>query len=245
MYPLFELGPLRLSSGGLLLIAALMLGAWLFERNARRFGGDQLADLADRCLLPALVGALIGARLWYGLLSWDLYGRSPELFLALRVGDFAWPGALIGGALSGYFWGRRGGGALTPLADAAALALFPVHALASVGLFLSGEAFGAPSDLPWAVTLFGAARHPTQLYFAVAALLCWWLLEWVARRAPRPGALAALYLGLQGATMLVLEALRADSLALAGGIRAAQVFGLLLILLALWHGRRQSVRLAA
>lgn len=244
MYPLFELGPLRLSSGGLLLIAALMLGGWLFERNARRFGGDQLADLADRCMLPALVGALIGARLWYGLLSWDLYGRSPELFLALRVGDFAWPGALLGGALLGYLWCRRGG-APTPLADAAALALFPVHALASVGLFLSGEAFGAPSNLPWAVTLFGAARHPTQLYFVVAALLSWWLLEWVARRAPRPGTLAALYLGLQGATMLALEALRADSLALAGGIRAAQVFGLLLLLLALWHGRRQAARLAS
>lgn len=240
MYPLLELGPLRLSSGGLLLIVALMLGAWLFERIARRRGGDPLAELAERCTLPALFGALVGARLWYGLLSWELYSRSPGLFLAFRIGDFAWPGALLGGALAGYFWCRRSHGAPTALADAAALALPPVHALAACGMLLSGEALGAPADLPWSIPLLGAARHPTQIYFMLAALLGWALLAWFERRAPRPGALAALFVGWQGATLLLIEALRADSLILAQGVRAAQVAGLLLLLAALWWRRRIS-----
>ena len=39
-----------------------------------------------------------------------------------------------------------------------------------LGLLLSGEAFGAPTSLPWGVPLFGAVRHPTQIYLALAAL---------------------------------------------------------------------------
>jgi prolipoprotein diacylglyceryltransferase len=45
--------------------------------------------------------------------------------------------------------------------------------------------------------------------------------------------LAGVYLGWQGLTLLLVEALRADSLVLPGGIRAAQLLGLALLLLAL------------
>ncbi len=39
----------------------------------------------------------------------------------------------------------------------------------------SGDAFGAPSSLPWAIELWGAARHPVQIYEAVAAGLILWV----------------------------------------------------------------------
>ena len=87
--------------------------------------------------------------------------------------------------------------------------------------------------------LFGATRHPTQLYFALAALLSFGVLRRVAGRRPFRGTLTAAYLGLQGVTLLLVEALRADSLLLPAGVRVGQVFGLALVLLALlwmrWH----------
>ncbi len=241
MYPLLELGPLRLSSGGLLLIIAVLIGTWLFERHARQRGGEQLAELARRCASVALLGALVGARLWYGMFSWDVYGRSPGLFLVFRIGDFAWPGALAGGALAGYLWCRHFGVSAVELADAAVLALPIAQVVASIGLLLSGEALGAPTVLPWAVYLSGVARHPTQLYFAAAALVSRALLAWGARSAARPGMLTAFYLGCQGIAMLLIEALRVDSLVVAGGIRVAQVSGLLLLLAALWWQRSHVV----
>src|SRR5213592_4776651 len=100
MYPLLQIGPLRLSSGGLLLLLSIILGGWLIARAARAGGGAELARQADSCFYPVLIGALIGARLWYGLFNLDLYGRNLGLFVALRVSDFAWPGALLGGALA-------------------------------------------------------------------------------------------------------------------------------------------------
>jgi phosphatidylglycerol---prolipoprotein diacylglyceryl transferase len=241
VYPLIEIGPLRLSSSGLVLLLSILIVQWLLVRAARTQGNATLAEPAERCFYWALAGAAIGARLWYGVFNWSLYGQTPSLFVTLRVGDFAWPGALIGGVLVSYLWCRWQRGDPLELADCAALALPPAQALASVGLLLSGEAFGLPTDLPWGIPLFGATRHPTQLYFALAALLSFGVLRLVARRRPLRGTLTATYLGLQGLTLLLVEALRADSLLLPAGVRAGQVFGLALVLLALlWMRWRTS-----
>jgi phosphatidylglycerol:prolipoprotein diacylglycerol transferase len=241
VYPLIELGPLRLSSGGLVLLISVLLAQSLLVRAARARSSDELVERAERCFYPALLGSVVGARLWYGVLNWDLYRQAPELFIALRVGEFAWPGALLGGSLAGYLWCRWRRVEPLELADCAALALPPAQALASIGLLLSGEAFGEPTSLPWGIPLFGATRHPTQLYFALAALLSYSVIRVVARRRPLPGTLAAVYLCLQGMTLLLVEALRADSLLFPAGVRAGQVFGLVLVLLALlWMRGRSS-----
>lgn len=243
MYPLLELGPLRLSSGGLLLLAGAYLWMWLFERAARGRGGPALAAHAAACALPAIVGAAAGGRLWLGLLSLERYGPSPGLFLAPRLMDLAWPGALLGGVAAGWLWARRRGADGAALADAAALALPLPIAVGAAGLLLSGEAFGAPTGLPWGVPLFGTTRHPTQLYYALAALLTGLALLGLGRAAARrgealaPGALAAWFLVAHGLSLLLIETARADSLTLAGGVRAAQVFGLGLALLGLWRLR--------
>ncbi|MGQ9547995.1 MAG: prolipoprotein diacylglyceryl transferase [Roseiflexus sp.] len=242
MYPIIELGPLNLGSGALLLVIAVFIGHTRFERIARKRGGDDLEQSARRCVPFALPGAAIGARLWYGLFNWDMYSQSPNLFLALRLGDLAWPGGLIGGALAAYAYLRlrRLDHATAPLADAAALALLPAQAIAALGLLLSGEAPGAPTDVPWALPLFGVMRHPVPLYYLLAALATWGILVWLSPRITRPGSLATLYLALQGSAMLLLEALRVDALVTVGGIRVAQIVGLGMILIALWQKRVQA-----
>jgi phosphatidylglycerol---prolipoprotein diacylglyceryl transferase len=240
MYPLVQIGPLRLSSGGLLLLLSIILGGWLIARIAQARGGAQLGRQADSCFYPVLIGAVVGARLWYGLFNLDLYGRNPGLFLALRVSDFAWPGALLGGLLAGSVWCNRKEFDVQRLADSAALTVPAVQAIASVGLLLSGEAFGIPTSLPWGVPLFGAVRHPTQIYFALAALGSLIVLWRLSQRPLAVGALWVSYLGLQGLSSLLIEALRADSLVLPGGIRAAQLFGLALLLYALSWAQRHS-----
>jgi phosphatidylglycerol:prolipoprotein diacylglycerol transferase len=240
MYPLVQIGPFRLSSGGLLLLLSILFGSMWLSRVARARGGEPLARQADNTFYPAMIGAVLGARLWYGLFNLDLYGRNASMFIALRVSDFAWPGALLGGLLLGYLWCRWNGFDELKVADAAVLTLPIVQAIASVGLLLSGEAFGVSTTLPWGVPLFGAVRHPTQIYLALAALLSLMVLIWLARRSLPIGTLGVAYLGLQGLTLLSIEALRADSLVLPGGIRVAQVLGLGLLLYALYWARRHT-----
>ena len=240
MCPLVQIGPFRLSTGGLMLLISLIVGGSLVSRIARVRGGAKLARQADNCFYPVLIGAVLGGRLWYGLFNLDLYARNPGLFVALRVSDFAWPGALLGGALVGYLWCRWNRFDELALADSAVLRLPVTQALASVGLLFSGEASGLPTSLPWGMSLFGTTRHPTQIYFALAALLILGALTWLARRELPAGALAAAYLALNGLALLLIEALRADSLVLPGGIRVAQVFGLTLVLYAVYWVRRHA-----
>lgn len=245
MYPLLELGPLRLSTGGLLLLLATLWWSQRVGEAAAAVGGVQWIERAERCVAPVLAGAIIGARLWYGLLSWDLYGADPWLFLALRVADLAWPGALLGGALALVWAARRVRASYIILADALALALALPQALGALALIFSGEAAGQPTDLPWAITMLGAQRHPTQLLYVAAALIIWLALRWQAQRNPVPGILVATSLGLQGLSMLLIEALRADSLLLPAGIRAGQVFGLCCVAGSLLWFRRRSLKQAA
>jgi phosphatidylglycerol:prolipoprotein diacylglycerol transferase len=47
--------------------------------------------------------------------------------------------------------------------------------------------------LPWAITLHGAARHPTQVYDGLANLLLFGLIWRLRDRLPRRGDLFALY----------------------------------------------------
>lgn len=239
MYPLLPIGPLHLSSGGLLLLIGVLLGSALFERAARTRGGEQLFEQASSTLLPVLAGAVVGGRLIYGLLNWDVYGANPGFFLAVRIAEIAWIGALMGGMLIGWLWCRWKNLDTARITDAASFGLLPAQFVASIGLLLSGEVFGNPTSLPWGIALFGTMRHPTQIYLALIALLGYALLIWLAQHRPRPGTLFAAYLGLQGLTMLLLEPLRGDSLVLPYGIRAAQVLGLALVLAVLIWMRRQ------
>jgi len=89
-----------------MLLAAAILGVWLLGRIARVRGGDHLSAQADALFYPVVISALVGARLFYGIFTLDVYGRTPSLFWALRVGDIAWPGALLGGIVAGYAWSR-------------------------------------------------------------------------------------------------------------------------------------------
>ncbi len=245
MYPLIQLGPLNLSSGGVFILLALLLWNWLLSRLATRNATD-LSDQVDRLFLAMLAGAIVGGRLWYGIFNWDLYGANLVLFLALRIGDLAWPGALLGGLLAGYLWSLRRGVDFAPLADIVALTLPLPQALASIGMLLSGEAFGAPTNLPWGVPLFGALRHPTQIYVALAALLTLVVLTLLQHRATTtgrslpPGTLLATYLGLNGLAMLLIEALRADSLLTVGGVRVAQATGLAMMIGTLLWARQNT-----
>ncbi|MFV9504615.1 MAG: prolipoprotein diacylglyceryl transferase family protein [Oscillochloridaceae bacterium umkhey_bin13] len=238
MYPLLELGPLRLSSGGLALLIAINIWLWQFERTARKRGGDALNAHASACGLPALLGAGIGARLWYGVHSLDLYAATPSLFWALRIADLAWPGALLGGALAGWLWARRRKADPLALADAAALALPAPLALASLGALLSGEIFGAPTNLAWGIPLHGAMRHPTQLLYVGAALVAWVIMA-RSQNAPAGVPLMRLLL-INGLAMLLIEPLRADALLLPGGWRSGQVVGLIMALGALWGLQRRT-----
>ncbi len=180
-------------------------------------------SLARKTCLLAIVGGMLGARVWYSAqYGFSSSGMSSYGFVT---------GAVIVAAL---YWKLHGGGSkLGDLPDAAAPAILLGAALVRVGCFIHGCCYGKPSDLPWAVT-YGPSTpaynsqlseglihpfapsslpvHPTQLYeaFFAIALSAALLLGGRTFRLPRH-CLFLLTAALYAAFRFLMEFLRGDS----------------------------------
>jgi len=228
----FQIGPLTLRWYGILMAAAMALGLWLAHRDALRRGVDPEPLLKASEL--ALLGGLIGARLYYVAFNLDYYSQVPAKIFAVWEGGLAIHGGVIGGILAGggYAWRRR-----LPLwtyLDIAAPSLALGQAIGRWGNFFNEEAFGTPTDLPWKLYISASHRpieyarneyfHPTFLYESLWDAAVFVLLARVFRDrlAPAPGALFLTYLGLYSLGRFFTEALRTDALML-GPLRIAQL----------------------
>ena len=227
---------------GVLIATAMALGLWLASREAQRHGepSDELLKAAEF----ALIGGLLGARLYYVLFTLDYYQTQPwwRVF-AVWEGGLAIHGGLIGGLLAGGTYVLSRGLPLPTYLDIVAPYLTLGQAIGRWGNFFNEEAFGGPTDLPWKLSISESHRppqfidqqffHPTFLYeslwdFGVFLVL---VLGLRRRFEPAPGALFLAYLGLYSFGRLWIEGLRTDSLML-GSLRIAQIVSAIAILVA-------------
>ncbi|NIW36064.1 MAG: hypothetical protein GWN32_05895 [Gemmatimonadetes bacterium] len=262
MYPeLIRIGHFSISTYGVLVGLAFLAAAAVARRSLeeKRLPGEEAWNL----LVYAVLGGLAGGKIYYAVLHGD-----PSSLLS-RSG-LVWYGGLIGGAIA-VFWGiRRKRLPLGPTADALAVALPLGHAIGHIGCFFSGDSYGLPSSLPWAVSFprgappstagflraeFGVELpaaipdaalirvHPTMLYSAAALLLIFALL-WHLRRRPRPaGWLFGIYLVSSGIERFLVEFVRAKDDRFLGGLTTAQAIAAVAIvggLALVFHVTRRS-----
>jgi phosphatidylglycerol---prolipoprotein diacylglyceryl transferase len=230
----------------------VLLGLLLATRLGRLRGIDP-ALIAD--LLPLMVlGAVVGARIYYVALEWRQYRNDWLDVFAIWRGGIAIHGALIGGTLVTVLFCRWRRQAFWPLLDVLVPAVALGQAIGRWGNFFNSEAFGLPTNLPWALTIPMANRppefleqasfHPTFLYESLwnlgvcGLLLVLFRLGGSGRLRLPAGALSCVYLMAYSSGRLWIEGLRLDPLCLfsqppfcSGGLRMAQLMSLLLILL--------------
>src|SRR6266508_1173707 len=237
-----QFGPLTVRWYGILMASAMALGLWLAYREAARRGLDP--DNLLKASELAIIGGLVGARLYYVAFNLDYYTRFPAKILAVWEGGLAIHGGVLGGLLVGggfAYW--KGLPAITYM-DIAAPSLALGQAIGRWGNFFNEEAFGPPTDLPWKLFISPQHRpleyaqfdyfHPTFLYESVWEAIVFALLVWVFRDrlARAPGALFLTYLGLYSLGRFFTEGLRTDALMLGSSIRVAQLVSILGMVLA-------------
>jgi prolipoprotein diacylglyceryltransferase len=102
----------------------------------------------------------------------------------------------------------------------------------------SGKAFGMATQLPWGIDLWGAHRHPTQVYQVLAGFVIlgftWPRAKGVTSASGRPGETFMLFLILSAVAWMVVEAFRGDSSLLPGGLRTGQVIAWFVLSGGLW-----------
>lgn len=233
MYPvLFRLGNFEVTSFGVLVGVAAIVGAWVFGRELKRSG---LPSDAMDAAVAGVVGGLVGAKVMWTI---EFSGDAPFLELLFSRGGLSWFGGLIGGVGTGLWMLRRRGLPIVRALAAATPALAICHAIGRIGCFMVGDDYGRPSSVPWAVA-FPEGRpptlvpvHPTQLYEALALVgVAWALLRW--RRTDASDALVVgRYLVLVGAIRFAIEFLRVNK-QVAGPLTLAQLFALAVTLIGL------------
>lgn len=229
MLPVLQFLGFTIPVGPLFALLAFYAFAEVAPRAVRWLRADaqapRWADLYSNAVFIGAIAGLIGARLGYAIRYAALYAADPRLLISIRPGTLSlWPGVLVAVVAAGYYlW--RNQVPLTLALDGAGIGVSLGLAFLSVGQFLTGDGYGMVTDTPWGVELWGAIRHPVQLYLAAAFVLIFIVLAVLSRRA-RPGETFWRFVLLSGLAYLFLDAYRANSPTWVQGIRLVQVFGL-------------------
>jgi phosphatidylglycerol:prolipoprotein diacylglycerol transferase len=225
---LFRIGSFEITSFGVLLGVAALVGIWLFRRELARSG---LPSDAVDAAIAGVAGGLAGAKLLWTI---EFLGEQPVTDLLFSRGGVSWFGGLLGGVGTGVWmlWRRR-----VPIVRALAAAtpaLAVGHAIGRIGCFMVGDDYGRPSDLPWAVAFpeglppTNVPVHPTQLYEAIALVgIAWALLQW--RRADVDDRVVlGRYFVLAGLTRFAIEFIRVNA-RLVGPLTLAHLISIVLV----------------
>lgn len=239
---------LEITGYGIMMMIAFLVAAWLADRELRRLGFA--SDYAGDMLVAAVVGGVVGAKLWYVALH-----GTDALFTR---GGLVWYGGFVGGTLGVILNGWRRGVPVRWTGQIVAPTLAAGYAIGRVGCYLVGDDYGKPTSAWYGVafpeglppTTAGVMRsefpgvaiapdttpdtvlavHPTQLY-EVAMMLVAFALLWRWRTSPRgTGWLLGAYLVLAGVERFIVEFFRAKDDRLLGPLTIAQAFSVLLVI---------------
>jgi prolipoprotein diacylglyceryl transferase len=214
---------------GVLISTGVLLGVVFALRECKRIGfkEDNLLDF----LLYAIPAAIVGARAYYVIFSWDFYSKNPDQIINIRNGGLAIHGALIAGVIVGVLFCKIRKIKLFELLDIVMPSVALGQAIGRWGNFINQEAHGGPTDLPWGIIVNGQKVHPTFLYESVIDFFIFLFLIWFRKnKKTTDGQVLGLYLILYSAGRFFVEGLRTDSLMFLG-MRVAQLISLGSILL--------------
>lgn len=205
---------------GVIISFGMFLGVLVAMHRAKKEGlhEDTIIDL----VLLAVPAAIVGARLYYVIFNWEYYGQHPLDIIKIRQGGLAIHGAIIVGALVGYLFCRYRRLSFWRIADVCAPSIILGQAIGRWGNYVNQEAYGRPTNLPWAIEVNGVKVHPTFLYESLWNFAVFIFLLYLTGKKKFSGQIFLYYLIFYSLGRFFIEGLRIDSLML-GPFRVAQL----------------------
>jgi phosphatidylglycerol:prolipoprotein diacylglycerol transferase len=244
---------LSLPTYGLLLAVAFLAALWFSLRAARKQGipTDPIMDL----WIAALIFGILGAKVLLYVLDLDYYLKNPRAILTAIRSAGVFYGGLIAALAACVVIIRRRGLPGWKIADIAAPAIALAQSIGRVGCFAAGCCFGAPTELPWAVTFtsleanritgvpLGLKLHPAQLYLSAANLILFFILLLISRRKRYDGQVFLWYVILYALHRAGLEFTRGDPRGEILGFSTSQVIAAAAVAVAavlVWYRRTRA-----
>ena len=230
MIPSISIGPASLPTYPLLILFGYFLGLWFASKVAARRGLDP--DHFYNMGFYAVIAALVVGRLGHVIRYFPAYASDPLSVLSPNFSAIQ-PGFAAAAALAVVIWYQRKYQIPLPeMLDALAGGALVMLAAMALADGLNGRHFGAPSDVPWAITQWHIPRHPVQYYefFGVLALLAGF---WALLRRLKPGYAALFAVAGYAGVRLLVDAFRAEAIIVGDGYRLSQIVAWIVLLVAL------------
>jgi len=236
MYPiLFNFGPFIISSFGVMMVIAFLLGNYLLRRDVVALGYDPI--IAEDITFRAAIGGILGAKVYY-LIETIPTGQAADNInglIEIIAGIFTLSGGRIASGIQNFgaglvFLGGLIGGVAAiswyvyrkklnwlEIADLAAPFLVLGHGIGRIGCFLVGDDYGIASNLPWAIAFpkglppTDITVHPTQLYEMAAYFSIFFYLRYRKRNQQFKGEIMFEYLFLGGFARFMVEFIRTNT----------------------------------
>ena len=268
MYPVFFqmpqwvpfLGGQPITSFGVFMLLAFLTAGYVLRAELQRTNEDP--DKAWDFVFMAVIGGILGAKLYYLLLNFPSLIEDPIRMVFSRGGLVWYGGFLLATALV-IREIRRQGLSVPVMADLIAPALALAYAVGRIGCFLVGDDWGLPTDSFLGVRfpqgapattvqnieqMFGITVdpalieeygnvvpvHPTQLYEVGMSTLIFFILWRIREHGHQKGWLFMLWLGCAGVERFLVEFLRAKDDRFFGVLTVAQIISLAIVAVGVW-----------
>ena len=211
-----SIGPLSIHLYGLMIATGLILAVFYACRRSKAFGVKE-DDLLDGVLWVTPF-AILCARAYYCVFSWDQYAADPISVLYIWNGGLAIYGGVIGAVLGVIVFCKIKKLKIATILDMVLIGFLIGQSIGRWGNFFNREAFGAETDSFFRMGLTNVKTgnttyyHPTFLYESLWNAAGFLLLHFISKKRRYDGQVALCYAAWYGLGRCIIEGLRVDSL---------------------------------
>ena len=223
-----EIGSFSIYFYGMIIAVGMMLAVFYASRRSKEFGIKE-DDLLDGVLWVTPF-AILCARAYYCIFSWENYAGDPLSVFNIRNGGLAIYGGVLGAAIGVTVLCRVKRIKLPAMLDLVSLGFLIGQSIGRWGNFFNREAYGAETDAWLRMGLYDSFtgttvyHHPTFLYESVWNALGFVILHFLSKKREYDGQIALGYAFWYGLGRFFIEGLRTDSLYIPGTvIRVSQL----------------------
>ena len=221
-----NIGPFSIHFYGVVIALGLVLAVVYACRRSKQFGITE-DDLLDGVLWVTPF-AILCARAYYCIFSWEHYADDPISVLYIWEGGLAIYGGVLGAAIGVTVFCKIKHIKLPMLLDLVSLGFLIGQSLGRWGNFFNREAFGAATEAFSRMGLYNTTTgmweyyHPTFLYESLWNAAGFVILHFLSKKRQYDGQIALGYAAWYGLGRSLIEGLRVDSLYL-GPFRVSQL----------------------
>ena len=229
MHPiLFEFGPIKIYSYGLMLFIAVITSVSLLVREGGALGynKDTIFDFGTVILFSGIAGA----RLLYICLNFSFYIKNPKEIFMLHHGGLAILGGILVAIIAAFIFSKSRNLPFLKILDLIVPFVALGHSIGRIGCFLNGCCYGMPSKFGIYFPVHNDVLIPTQLISSFLLLILFIVLRLKQSRPHLAGEIFISYILYYSALRFFIEFLRADSPKLFLGLTIFQYFCIVLFI---------------